>query len=78
MHPDLAKLGLFRWRPYDAPGWSLPDQTHQTVSLAQFKGKPVLVIFYLGSGCAGCIEQLNALAPLTERLHRCRRLLSSP
>jgi peroxiredoxin len=26
----------------------------------------VLVVFYLGSGCARCIEQLNVLAPLTQ------------
>jgi peroxiredoxin len=66
VHPDLAKLGPFRWRPYEAPAWSLPDRTGQAMSLAQFKGKPVLVVFYLGSGCAGCIEQLNVLAPLTK------------
>ena len=66
VHPDLAKLGPFRWRPYDAPGWSLPDSQHQPLTLAQFKGKPVLVVFYLGSGCAGCLEQLNVLAPLTK------------
>ena len=66
VHPDLAKLGPFRWQPYPAPDWSLPDREHQPFTLAQFKGRPVLVVFYLGSGCAHCIEQLNAFAPLTK------------
>jgi peroxiredoxin len=64
--PDLASLGPFRWHPYQAPDWSLPDQRHQAISLSQYKGKPVLVVFYLGAGCSHCIEQLNALAPLAK------------
>jgi peroxiredoxin len=36
------------------------------VSLADYHGRPVLVVFYLGSVCARCIEQLNIFAPLTK------------
>ena len=61
--PDLAKLGPFRWHPTAAPAWSLPDQKGVPVSLADFAGKPVLSVFYLGNGCAGCMEQLNIFAP---------------
>ncbi len=61
--PDLAKLGPFRWHPTAAPGWSLSDQKGAQVSLSDFKGKPVLIVFYLGSGCAGCMEQLNIFSP---------------
>ena len=61
--PDLAKLGPFRWHPSAAPDWSLSDQHGKQVSLADFKGKPVLIVFYLGSGCAGCMEQLNVFGP---------------
>lgn len=61
--PDLAKLGPFRWHPTAAPDWSLSDQKGAQVSLADFKGKPVLLVFYLGSGCSGCMEQLNVFAP---------------
>ena len=63
--PDLAKLGPFRWHPYGAPAWSLPDSDGKPHALADYKGKPVLVVFYLGSGCSHCIEQLNIFAPLT-------------
>jgi peroxiredoxin/tetratricopeptide (TPR) repeat protein len=62
--PELTSLGPFRWRPFDAPAFSLPDKEHKPVALSDYAGRPVLVVFYLGAGCAHCIEQLNALAPL--------------
>jgi peroxiredoxin len=65
VRPDLASLGPFRWRPYPAPAWALPDEHGHIQSLADYRGRPILVVFYLGSGCARCIEQLNFLAPLT-------------
>jgi len=64
--PSLASLGPFRWQPSAAPDFSLPDGEGKKVSLRQFKGKPVIVIFYLGAGCAHCIEQLVAFAPEAE------------
>jgi peroxiredoxin len=63
---DLAKLGPFRWHPYEAPAFSLLDRDGKSHSLSDYRGKPVLVAFYLGGGCRHCIEQLNALAPLTK------------
>jgi peroxiredoxin len=63
--PELKKLGPFRWHPYAAPAWSLDGNDGARHSLADFKGRPVLIVFYLGSGCSRCIEQLNILAPLT-------------
>jgi peroxiredoxin len=66
VRPDIQTLGPFRWHPYTAPSWSLPDSQGQTKSLADYRGKPVLVVFYLGSVCARCIEQLNVFAPLTK------------
>jgi peroxiredoxin/N-acetylneuraminic acid mutarotase len=48
--------------PSTAPAWSLPDGTGKTVSLSQFKGRPMVLIFYEGSGCLRCQEQLNSFA----------------
>jgi peroxiredoxin len=62
--PDIKTLGPFRWQPYPAPTWNLVDQHGLPQSLAAYRGRPVLVVFYLGSGCARCIEQLNIFAPL--------------
>ncbi len=64
--PPLTALGPFRWQPYSAPGFSLSDSTARQTSLAEFHGRPVLVIFYLGSGCARCLEQLNVFSPMTK------------
>ncbi|PAW85466.1 MAG: alkyl hydroperoxide reductase [Pedosphaera sp. Tous-C6FEB] len=64
--PSLASLGPFRWQPTAAPDFTLPDGDGKKVSLRQFKGKPVVVIFYLGAGCVHCIEQLVAFAPEAE------------
>jgi peroxiredoxin len=64
--PDLAKLGPFRWQPYPAPSWEAPDQVGRKHNLSEHKGKPLLLVFYLGSGCSHCIEQLNALGPVAK------------
>jgi len=64
--PDLASLGPFRWHPYRAPDWSLPDHTGETRLFGEFKGRPVLMLFYLGSGCSHCIEQLNTFGPMAK------------
>lgn len=64
--PSLASLGPFRWQPSTAPDFSLPDGDGKKTTLRRFKGKPVIVIFYLGAGCAHCIEQLVAFAPEAE------------
>ncbi len=45
-----------------APAWSLTDAAGKQVSLAQYKGRPVVLIFYEGSGCIRCQEQLNNFA----------------
>ena len=64
--PELDSLGPFRWRPSPAPDWALVDQQGQSLSLSQFRGQPVVVIFYLGFGCLHCVEQLKAFEPLAK------------
>ncbi|MSS99700.1 MAG: redoxin domain-containing protein [Pedosphaera sp.] len=61
--PPLDSLGPFRWQPSPAPEWSLPDSKGRTLSLAQFRGRPIVLLFYLGAGCPHCVEQLNIFAP---------------
>ena len=62
----LASLGPFRWSPIEAPAWELPDGLGNEVALADYSGKPVLVIFFLGFGCVHCVEQLGAFEPVTQ------------
>ena len=59
----LDSLGSFRWQPSPAPEWKLQDYRGRKLSLQQYRGKPVVVIFYLGYGCLHCAEQLQAFAP---------------
>ena len=68
--PSLASLGPFRWQPPAAPDFTLTDGEGKKVSLRQYRGKPVVVIFYLGAGCAHCIEQLVAFAPEAEAFRK--------
>jgi len=41
-----------------APAWSLTDSAGKQVSMAEYKGRPLVLIFYEGSGCIRCQEQL--------------------
>lgn len=61
--PTLDSLGPFRWEPSKAVDWSLKDVHGKTHSLADYRGKRVVLIFYLGHGCLHCAEQLEAFAP---------------
>jgi peroxiredoxin len=61
--PALDKLGPFRWSPPIAPEWTLKEANGEPTSLSDFKGRPVLVIFYLGKECSHCMDQLNNFAP---------------
>ena len=60
--PKLDEFGPLHWTPPAAPGFSLPDQNQKPISLASYRGKPVVLVFYLGAGCLHCTEQLTAMA----------------
>jgi peroxiredoxin len=61
--PSLDALGPFRWQPVEAPLWQLADLDNKERSLKDYRGKPVVVIFYLGAGCLHCAKQLQTFAP---------------
>jgi peroxiredoxin len=60
--PDLDSLGPFRWTPYTAPEIKLTDDQNNEFSMAECRGRPVLLVFYLGRGCSHCLEQLGLLS----------------
>ncbi|HRX77472.1 MAG TPA: redoxin domain-containing protein [Pirellulaceae bacterium] len=66
VRPSLDSLGTFRWQPSPAREWVLKDAKDELHALIDYKGKPVVVIFYLGYGCLHCAEQLHAFAPKVE------------
>ena len=47
-----------------APEFELPGVNDKTYSLESYRGKPVLVVFYLGRGCLHCSRQLKRLGPV--------------
>ena len=64
--PNLTSLGPFHWTPSPAPGWKLQGAKAGTVALEDYRGRPVLVVFFLGFGCVHCVEQLDAIKPLVK------------
>jgi peroxiredoxin len=61
--PPLDSIGPFLWHPPAAPSFALREGDGKPVALADYRGRPVLVIFYLGHGCLHCVEQLNRFGP---------------
>ena len=64
--PDVDTLGPIHWQPPAAPAFTLPNQKDQPVSLESHRGKPLILVFYLGYGCLHCSQQLNAIAARTD------------
>jgi peroxiredoxin len=62
IRPPLDWLGPFRWQPSSAPTWSLADVGGGSHSLADYHGRPVVVLFFLGHGCLHCAQQVQAFA----------------
>jgi peroxiredoxin len=60
--PPLDGIGPLKWQPTPSPRWSLPDAQGKLVSEKEIAGKPTVMIFYLGYGCAHCAEQLRKFA----------------
>jgi peroxiredoxin len=64
----LPSLGPLLWRPWPAPDWKLKDAEGRAHTLAEFNGKPLLMIFFLGQGCPHCIQQLEAFAKKAKQI----------
>lgn len=61
--PPMETLGSFRWEPTMAPPLEVVGLEGRKHRLADYRGRPVLVVFYLGHRCVHCMEQLQQLAP---------------
>ena len=55
----LAQLGPSVWEPFNAPELNAVNAEGKAVSLKDYRGKNVLLIFYLGGSCTHCIAQLK-------------------
>jgi peroxiredoxin len=67
VRPSLDSLGPFRWAPSPALDWRLKDAEGKEHSLVNYRGRPVIVIFFLGSGCLHCAEQIKAFGKVHDQ-----------
>lgn len=58
---NLDKFGPSNWQPFAAPELDGLGVDGNRVTLSSFKGKNVLVVFYLSDQCVHCVEQLTAI-----------------
>jgi peroxiredoxin/cytochrome c-type biogenesis protein CcmH/NrfG len=62
LRTSLEKFGPNKWEPYAAPTLDVKDSASKEITLDQFKGKNVILVFYLGQECAHCMKQLHDIA----------------
>jgi peroxiredoxin len=67
---QIEKLGPLAWNPPAAPRLILPDAEGHPLSLEPAGDSPVLLIFYLGSKCAHCVQQLAKFTALAGEYHK--------
>jgi peroxiredoxin len=64
VRPALDSLGPIRWTPPAAPSFALKSIAGKTVSSEEAAGRNRIYLFYLGTGCLHCTEQLKAFAKM--------------
>jgi len=62
----LDGFGPPRWEPYAAPSLDVVDTDGKKVSLEEYRGKNVLLVFYLGQECPHCMKQLHDIGKKKE------------
>ena len=66
LRTSLEKYGPEKWEPYPAPALDVRDASGKRVTLEDYKGKNVLLVYYLGQECAHCMEQLHKLGKMKD------------
>jgi peroxiredoxin len=61
LRTSLEKFGPEKWEPYNAPLLDVQDSAGKRVTLDEYKGKNVILVFYLGAECPHCTRQLHAI-----------------
>lgn len=58
----LDRMGPSNWKPFAAPKLEVTSPEGKSVSLEEYRGKNVLLVFYLSDQCAHCMEQLKKIS----------------
>jgi peroxiredoxin/cytochrome c-type biogenesis protein CcmH/NrfG len=56
---SLERFGPNKWEPYAAPALDAKDASGKRVTLDEYRGKNVILVFYLGQECPHCMRQLH-------------------
>ena len=67
---SLEKYGPEKWEPYAAPSLDVRDAMGKRVTLAEYRGKNVMLVYYLGRECAHCVEQLHKIGKMKDEWAR--------
>lgn len=59
---SLAEYGPAVWQPYAAPSFDAVDHEKKRVTLDEYRGRNVILVFYLGRECLHCMAQLQKIA----------------
>jgi peroxiredoxin/tetratricopeptide (TPR) repeat protein len=59
---SLAKYGPAVWQPFAAPALGAVDHEKKQVTLEEYRGKNVILVFYLGRECLHCMDQLQKIS----------------
>ncbi|RUL86093.1 redoxin domain-containing protein [Tautonia sociabilis] len=65
---DLDRVGPLCWSPFPAEPIEGIDTEGKTHRLEHYRGRNLVVLFYLGGDCAHCMEQLIAFSNNADRI----------
>jgi peroxiredoxin len=65
---DLGPLGPLGWEPTDCPTFTVTDHEGRSRSLEDYRGKNLVLVFFLGGQCAHCMQQLTLFTEKMEAL----------
>jgi peroxiredoxin len=68
--PPLDALGPIEWRPWPAAQWTAVTKEGQSVTNDNLRGKPHILILFLGNACTHCSEQLKAFSERREQFEK--------
>lgn len=57
----LNRFGPMNWEPFAAPKLTVTGKDGKPVTLESYRGKNVILVFFLGDACVHCVGQLKSL-----------------
>jgi len=66
LRTSLERYGPNKWEPYAAPMLDVRDAAGKHVTLEEYRGRNVILVFYLGRECPHCMRQLHDLGKKKE------------